>query len=134
DVHELHLEGVAEDADDLLGLALAEKTVVHEDAGEPVADGAMADEGRDRGIDAAREPADGLLVRADLRADLCDGFLGEGGGRPGRLELGDVEEEGAEDVETARGVRDLRVELEAVDAPLVVGDGAEGGVLARSDD
>src|SRR5690606_17811687 len=52
DVHELHLEGVAEDADDLLGLALAQKAIVHEDAGEPVADGAVADEGCDRGIDA----------------------------------------------------------------------------------
>ena len=56
---------------DLLGLALAQQPVVDEDAGQLVADGALHERGRDRGVDAAGQPADDPLV-ADLRADARD--------------------------------------------------------------
>ena len=52
----------------LLGLARAHHPVVDVDAGEPVADRALHDRGRDRGVDAAGERADRPAV-ADLRAD-----------------------------------------------------------------
>ena len=53
---------------DLLGLALAQQPVVDEHAGELVADRAVHERGRDRGVDAAGEPAEHVPV-ADLRAD-----------------------------------------------------------------
>src|SRR5262249_33211748 len=50
------------------GLALAQQPVIHEHAGEPVADGALHQRRRDRGIHSAGQPADGSPV-ADLLGD-----------------------------------------------------------------
>src|SRR5690606_7044476 len=86
-----------------------------------------------RGVDAAREAADGL-ARADLLADGRDGVLGEGARGPVRRHTGDVEEEGAQQLDAARGVGDLGVELDAEDAPLEVADRGEGAVVAAGDD
>jgi hypothetical protein len=47
--------------------------------------------------------------------------------------VGDVEQEGLEDLFSARCMRDLGVELQAVDAAGLVGDGAERGALARAE-
>ena len=65
-----HVEGVEdglEVAAYLLGLALPHHPVVDVDAGEPVADRALHDRGRDRGVDAAGQRADRPGV-ADLLA------------------------------------------------------------------
>jgi hypothetical protein len=53
----VHLEIVAlpEIADDLLGLALSQHAVVHEDADQPRPQGPLQQERHDRGIDAARQ-------------------------------------------------------------------------------
>jgi hypothetical protein len=53
---------------DLLGLALAQQAVVDEDAGQLVADRALHERRRHRGVDPAGQPADHPLV-TDLRAD-----------------------------------------------------------------
>ena len=68
DVHERHLEVLAERLDDLLGLVLAQQAVVDEHARQLVADGAVHEQRRHRRVDAARQRADHALV-ADLRAD-----------------------------------------------------------------
>ena len=61
EVHpEVGLEGLAQQ----LRLALAHEPVVDVDAGQPVADGAMDERRRDRRVDAARQRADDLAVRA----------------------------------------------------------------------
>ena len=65
---QLHAGGGDEVLLDLLGLALAQQPVVDEDAGELVADRPLHERRRDRGVDAAGQPADDPLV-ADLRAD-----------------------------------------------------------------
>ena len=57
-VDERHVEMMAERLHDLLGLALAQQAVVDEDAGEPVADRLVDEQGRDGRVDAAGEPAD----------------------------------------------------------------------------
>ena len=58
DVHQLDPGGGDEVVLDLLGLALAQQPVVDEDAGQPVADGALHDRRRHRGVDAAGQAAD----------------------------------------------------------------------------
>jgi hypothetical protein len=55
DGDERDLEGVAEGGDDLLALVLAHQPVVDEDAGELVADGAVHEQRRHRGVDAAAQ-------------------------------------------------------------------------------
>jgi hypothetical protein len=65
-----------------------------------------------RGVDAAGQAADDLLV-ADDGADRRDLVLDDVVGRPGRRDAGDVVEEPGEHRLAVRGVRDLRVELHA---------------------
>ena len=83
DVHERHVEVAAERLGDLLGLVRAHEAVVDEDARELVADRLVDEQRRDRGVDAAGEPADHPL-RADLRADPLDLLLDHGRRRPRR--------------------------------------------------
>ncbi len=56
---------------DLLHLALAQQAVVDEHARQPVTDGPLDERGRDRGVDPARQPADGAGV-PDLGPDGLD--------------------------------------------------------------
>ena len=57
---ELDAGGLDEIMFDLLGLALAQQTVVHEHAGELLADGLMHQSRRDGGVDAAGQAANHL--------------------------------------------------------------------------
>ena len=52
---------------DLLGLALAQQPVVDEHAGQPVADRPLHERRRDRGVDAAGQPADRPACRRSAR-------------------------------------------------------------------
>ena len=102
---------VAEEGDDLLGLALAHEAGVDEDAGELVADRLVDQDGGDRAVDAAGEAADDLGV-ADLGADRGDRLVLVGGHRPVAGEAGEVGEV-LEDPGAVDGVVDLGVELTA---------------------
>ena len=81
DVHERHLEVLAERLDDLLGLVLAHEAVVDEHARQLVADGAVHEQRGHGRVDAAREAADHARV-ADLRADQLDLLVDHGQRRP----------------------------------------------------
>ena len=70
-VHEVDGELAAERLLHLLGLAQAQQPGVDEHARELVADRLVHERGGDRGVDAARQPADHPLV-ADLGAHLVD--------------------------------------------------------------
>ena len=124
---------VAEQADDLLALVLAQQAVVDEHALELVADRLMQQHGHDAGIDAAGEAADDPAL-ADLGADLGDGALAERGHGPVALGAGDVQREVAQQLGAVGRVHHLGVELHAVIAAALVGDGGEGRVLAGGDD
>ncbi len=71
---------------------LAENAVVDKHASEPVADGAMHENGCDRGVDSAGKRADGMAI-ADLLADCGDGGLDEVLRSPVRLCVADIEDE-----------------------------------------
>ena len=100
---------------DLLGLALAQQSVVDEDAGEVVADGPVHERGGHRGVEPAREPADARLV-ADLRADRRDLLVDDVRRRPGRREARDGVQEVLEHRLPERRVHHLRMELQAREA------------------
>jgi hypothetical protein len=119
----------AEQAHHLLRLARAQQPVVDEDAGELVADGLVNQDGRDGGIDAARQAADDAAL-ADLGADAFDGLGAEGRHRPFGLAARDAVGEGLEKVSAMRRVHHLGVEHGAVVVPFVVADQREGRAFA----
>ena len=109
------MEVAAEGLDHLRGLVLAEQAVVDEDAGELVADRLVDEQRGDGAVDAAGEAAEHALA-ADARADPLDLLLDHGGGRPGGRGVGDAVEEVLQHLLAVRGVHDLGVELDAVEA------------------
>ena len=123
--HEVHAEVRLKRHPQELRLLLAHEPVVHVDAGQPVTDGAMYEGCRNRRIDATRQRADDLAVRARLArvlvdplADLDDGGLDEVCGCPGGRDPGDARDEVAQDILAPGRVRDLGVELDAVQIPV----------------
>ena len=141
-VHEVDGELPTERLLHLLGLVKPQQPVVDEHARELVADGLVDERGRDRGVDAAGEPADDPF-RPDLRAHLVDRLLDDRRVGPRGAAVAHVEQEPLEDLLAALGVRDLGVELHAVDAAFAVlerGDRrARGGrgddeAVGRADD
>ena len=97
----------------LLEFVLAQHSVVDEDAGQLVADGAMHQHRGDGGIDAAGESAD-HAAGADLLADGLDGFVDEALRRPVGREAADVEDEVAQDGSSLLGVVHFGMELHGV--------------------
>ena len=61
-VHQVQVVMLPEQVQDFLGLVFAQQAVVHEDAGEAVADGPVHQDGGDRGVHPAGEGADDPLV------------------------------------------------------------------------
>ena len=118
---------------DLLGLALAHQPVVDVHAGQPVADRALHDRRRDRGVDAAGEPADRLAAVADLGADRLDLLLDDVDHRPGRPAAGDVEQEVLEHLLAVLGVQHLGVPLHAGQAAVDVLERRDRGGRGRGE-
>ena len=119
--------------DDLLRLALPQQPAIDEDAGELVADRLVDHRGRDRAVDAAGQAADHPAL-PDLGADARDPGLAEPGHAPAAGEPGDTVGEVLQQLPPVRGVDDLRMELHAVVAAGVVGDGGERRALAACHD
>ena len=105
--------------DHLRRLVLAEHAVVHEDRGRPLSHGALEQGGDHRRVDAAGEGADHL----PLPHPLPDGghrLVEVGGHPPVAAGAADAEEEVAQYLAARDGVRDLGVELDAVEPALGV--------------
>ena len=111
----------------------AQQAVIDEDAGELFADRLVQQHGDDRRVDAARQAADHAPA-ADLGADPLDRLLPERRHRPVAGAARDTVCEIPQQVRARRRVHDLRMELDAVKAPGLVGDGGEGCPLAGADD
>ncbi len=124
--------GAAEQALHLLRLALAQQAVIDEDAGERVADGLVQQDGGDGGIDAAGQAADHLRA-AHLLADARDLGISEGRHRPGAAAARDAVHEVPQHGRAARRMHDFGMELHAIEAPPLVGDGGVGRIAAGGD-
>ena len=66
---------VGEGIDDLLAFTCAHAAGIDKDTGELIANGAMHEQGRDGGIDAARKPADDTLFTTYALANALNGFV-----------------------------------------------------------
>ena len=117
---------------DLLALVLTEQAVVDEHAVQPIADRLLDHHRGDRGVDAAREPADDVAGVADLLAHLLHRLVDERRHGPVAVEATELRE-GAEHLATARGVEDLGVELHAPHPSPPVLDRREGTVPGATD-
>jgi len=123
---------LAEHLGDLGRLVQAHQAMIDQDAGELVADRLVDQQRSDRGIDAARKPADDLAV-ADLLADGGDRLVLVGGHRPVALQPGDPVHEIGDQPGAVGCVHDLGMELDAIVAAGLVGDGGEGRVRRGAD-
>ena len=131
-VHQRDVVVIAEHGLHLFALVHPQQAVVDEHAGQLVADRLVDQHRGDRGIDAAREAAD-HLAGPDLLADALDRLLAKRLHGPVAAAAGDVAHEVADEQRPVRGVDHLGVELDAVEAPPLVGHGREGGVLGQGD-
>ncbi len=99
--------------EDFFGLVLAQKAVVHENAGQLVANRFVDQDRSNRRIDAARQAADDFLV-ADLGADRSDRLFAVGAHCPVALKARQFDEVLIE-LGAVGCVVDLRVELHGVE-------------------
>ena len=114
DGHERHLEGVAERPHDLLALVLAHQAVVDEHARQLLADRAVHEQRRHRGVHAAGQAADHAAV-PHLLADPANLFLDDRRRRPRLLAAAHLRQEARQDLLAVGRVHDLGVELDPVD-------------------
>jgi hypothetical protein len=107
----------------------SQQPVVHEDAGELVADRAVHERCRHRRVDAAGQPAHGAGP-AHLLPDVADRAVDEGVHGPRGVTAADSVDEVREHLAAALGVNDLGMELQPPDRALGVAHGREGRALA----
>ena len=105
--------------------------MVHEHAGELVADRLMDQQRRHRGINPARKPAQHPAL-ADLRPDARNRLLLEGGHGPVALAARDVAHEILDQRRALRRMHHFRVEHQAVELALFIFDGRIGRVLGNA--
>ena len=113
------MERVPEGGDHLLALVAAHQAVVHEHAGQLVADRPVHEQRGHRGVDPARQAADHPAL-THLCADARDLLVDDRRRAPGALAPAHVGQEALEDRLPVRRMHDLGVELDAVDAALDV--------------
>ena len=133
DEDDLEVQPLGEALADLQGLVLAQHAVVHEDAGQPVADRPVHQHRRHRGVHPARQGADHLPLRSHLLPDALGRLLHEGRGVPVPGAAARVEEV-PEDRGPLLAVHDLGVEQHAVEPPLGVLDRRDRVRLGRPHD
>ena len=119
DVFQAHLEILAEDALHHFFLAQAEQPVVHENAGQLVANGLVQEGGRDRGIHAPAQTQHHLGV-AHLAAHALAGLVDERAHRPIHGAMADMIDKVLQDLFAARCVRHFGMKLEPVKLALRV--------------
>src|SRR5579859_2610199 len=113
----------AECLDHLLWFAGSHAAGIHEDAGEPVADGPMHQQGSNRRVYSAGKAANHMPA-SHLRADPLDRFFDEGAGRPRWCAAADGVEKVPQYRRTLRRMADLWVELDA-DASVSIAHGRQ---------
>ena len=110
----------------LIALVQPQQTVIHENAGEPVAHSPVHQDRGYRGVHPAGETADHPALRPYGLPDASDLALDEVARRPVRRATTDFEEEVVEDLAPTRGMGHLGVELHAEEGALVVLERRDG--------
>ncbi len=114
-------------------LAGAQQAVVDEHAGQLVADGAVHQGSRHRGVHPAGQPADRPPV-TDLLADRGHRLVHDGRGGPLRTDTGDLVQEPAQHLLTVRRVHHLGVVLHTGQPAVEVFEGSDRSVVGRGGD
>ena len=117
DCNDVQIQFIAVKSDDLRRLVLTQQAVIHKDTGQPVADRTMDEHGRHGRIHAARERAQHLAL-ADLFAHLPDQRFRKPLHAVGAFAAAQPEKV-LENLLALRRMRDLRMELNAVE-PLFI--------------
>ncbi len=133
DANHLDPQMLGEGRHHLVRLVQAQQTVVDEDAGELVADGAVQKRRHHRRVHAAGE-REQHGIGADAGAHARDAVLDDVLRRPQLAAAADLVNEARQDARALTRVRDLRVELDAVEAPRLVGDARDGRVVGGGDE
>src|SRR4029453_10632843 len=107
-------------------LVFAEHSVVDEDAGQAVSDGAVHEHGCDAGIDSAGEAANGSSLLSDCRFDLRDSLVDEPLRGPGGVCSADFEDEVAQEFRSHLRMVHFRMELNSPHATFEVLDAGDG--------
>ena len=113
---DLDAEMPRERVHDLIGFAQSQQARIDEDAGEFVADRAMDERRGDRGIDAARQP-ENHRIGVDFRANPGDRLTGVTRHCPVAGTAADILDEARKNRLALERMRDLGVELHAIEAP-----------------
>ncbi len=114
-VNDVQTEVVTEHVHDLLSFVQTQQAVVHEDAGQVFADGAVQQHCGDGGVHAAGEAEDHFVI-ANLLADTLNGVVDDFCRGPQGFTLADVTHEALQHAHPLTGVGYFRVELYAVEA------------------
>ena len=125
---------LGEHGHDLVAFLPAQQAGIDENAGQLLADRTMQQGGDDRGIDAAGEAQDDLVV-ADLLAHSGDLVVDDVGRRPQRAAAADLGDEAAQQGLALARMGDFGMELHAVPVLVLVGHrGDRNAIGARGDD
>ena len=123
------IEAVVKQGCHLGGFGLAHQPGVDEDAGQLIADGFLQQHRHNRGIDPAGKAADDPPI-ADPGARPGDFLLAEGGHGPVARTVRDAAHEALDQGSAMGRMDDLGMELHAVEAALVIGNGGERRAFA----
>ena len=126
----LHVAMLGEHVHDEPAFVEAQQPVVDEDAGQPVADRLVDQRRGDARVDAAREAEDDLVV-ADLLADPRHRLVDVVAHHPVGLGAADLEDEAVQQLPALQRVRHLGMELDAVEAALLVGHAGDRAARRR---
>jgi hypothetical protein len=122
--HHPHAQMPAEGGHHLIAFMEPQQAVIHEHAGQLRADGSMQQRRHHRGIHAAGQAQQHLIV-ADLGADGGDAVLDDVAGGPQRLAAAEVQHEPPQNALALPGVGHFGMELQPVPAPVLVGDAGD---------
>lgn len=91
-MNDVQAEAIAKHIHNLLGFIQTQQTVIHKDAGQVFADGAVQQHGGHGGIHAAGQAEDHFIV-ANLLTNALDGIVDNFGRGPQRFTLADIADE-----------------------------------------
>ena len=121
DVFDPDVELLVEEVHQELGLTLPHEALVDEHAGQLITDRLVQQEGEGGGVDTTGEGEQDALI-PDLTAHIGNRLIDKGRRGPIRKTTGDVIDEVADQGHSALGMHHLRVELNAIQTALVVGN------------